>query len=87
MELVRRRPALRLTSMTWSWLSLNPWRTLSRTGTDRTLARVFRSAVVVSVQETCYWRSRIKAMGSTIIWFRIPRPEITCFRNTAAAFF
>ena len=25
MELVRRLPALRLTSMTWSWLSLNPW--------------------------------------------------------------
>src|SRR6516164_11123952 len=35
--------------------------------------------------ETCYWPSQITAMGSTIISFRIPRTETTCFRNMVAA--
>ena len=87
MELVRRLPCTSVDLDGVELASLKPWRTLLCTGTDRTLARVFRSAVVVSGQETCYWRSRMRVMGSTIIWFRIPPPETTCFRNMVAASF
>src|SRR5262249_31428911 len=68
MELVRRLPC---TSVDLDDVELALHEALANAvvhGTDRTLARVFRSAVGMSGQETCYWPSRIRAMGSTIIW-------------------